>query len=55
MREWAQELMDLYPVDYFGDLSNNLDPEEWTRESWEISENFTYPLIYTTNKLTQAY
>jgi hypothetical protein len=39
---FAEKFQKTYPINYFGDKSNNLNPEDWTQESFIIAKNSVY-------------
>jgi len=55
MEDWADELMDEFTEKDLGDLATELDPYVWTKESWEIASNFTYPWVETHDHLDENY
>lgn len=46
MENWAKELMIEYPEEYFGNLSKNLDPYVWTKESKIIRLHMHYLYLH---------
>ncbi|KRX05349.1 Phospholipase C/P1 nuclease domain [Pseudocohnilembus persalinus] len=55
LQQWGEDLAKEYPKSYFEGKDTNMDFYEWSREAWIIARDFSYPLTYETNQLTEEY